>query len=180
MIRAFFGIPIPTFISKVLFSLLEKNQHLPVIFRAVHELHITVQFIKAIDPVDIPKLLQNTRLQLQLIRPFEIILTTFEFFPSHQNPRFLSMGMQANDTLMLLAKEVGQAILNTHYTIEHRLYRPHLTLGKFKGFPPIFLLENMPDVLPNHFLVDEVIFYQSNPSREGSQYTVLDRISLKI
>src|SRR5579872_3245983 len=174
-LRTFFAIDLPQpmreSIQHVIDTLREKKWNIH--FSKLQHLHITLQFLKEVRLDDIPLLMKNVRQTLQDIPPFEMEWDHLELFPDSDHPRIISLAPKSNELLNTVAKRIGQGILATHYPIETRLYRPHLTLGKLTRAP----LKMFPIQLPT-FLVNEIVFYQSNPSREGSLYTLLDRITL--
>lgn len=181
IIRSFFAIDLP---AKMLESIQHtitqlQNNKLPVKWSKLHNLHITLQFLKEVRSDDMMVLIDNARKTLQYIPPFEVELSHLELFPHPEHPRFISIAPKSNEALAIVAERIGQGILATGYPIETRAFRPHLTLGKFNSVPSSsFSFKNI--TLPAHkkFWVNEVIFYQSSPTKEGTHYIPLSRIEL--
>ncbi len=182
MIRTFFAIDIPQDIQESINSiiqLLKTNDQIKVKWSKLHKLHITLQFLKELSLADIPALMENVRHELSGIPSFEIELGPPGLFPDNVRPHVISMAPLSDDRLNQLSKRIGQGILATHYPIETRIYRPHLTLGHVIEAPPeSFSFEKIKLPHKLKFLVNEIVYYQSSPSKNGSYYTPLARIDI--
>jgi 2'-5' RNA ligase len=180
MIRAFFAIDLPEELQKSMGNIvaqLNNPNKLAVHWIKSQNLHITLQFMKNIELNDVSTLSKNVRHELRSIQAFELELSHLELFPETAHPRLISVALTSDVILVDIAKRIGRAIVA--YPLDTRLYRAHLTLGRFKETPPDNIsLINI--ALPHikKFLVKEIIFYQSHSSHEGSYYTSLEKIVL--
>lgn len=182
MIRAFFAIDLPQSMQNnilyVMEQLHEYIKNLNYSWSKPNNLHITLQFLKAVQPDDILKLIENVRQKLRNIQSFEIEFNHIELFPNLHRPRYITLIPAPNDTLNLVAKCIGEGILETNYAIEAREFRPHLTLGKIFDIPSEIKSFDKVPLGNKKMLINEIIFYQSNPSKHGSIYIPLERIEL--
>ncbi len=183
MIRVFFAIDLPEPIQDNLCHVIEQfhenKNDLHCHWIEPHHFHITLQFLKEMRADDIVKMIQNVRQQLQEIKPFEIELNHLELFPNSRRPRYISLIPTPNEILNQVAKCIGEGILATDYPIETRAYRPHLTLGRLYEIPSENLFFNIELSMGIKFLVNEIIFYQSNPHEQRRCYIPLERIELR-
>lgn len=141
-------------------------------------LHITLQFLEAVKAEDVEKLISNVRHAIHSFEAFDLQLQEVELFPTKYRPRVISMNMDQHDILTDLAKNIGQGIVETGYEIETRPFRGHLTLARLNRIERGFLLEEIHLPKIEKIPVHEILLYKSEPSREGSKYTVLERIKL--
>lgn len=182
-IRAFFSIDLPQTlqnnVSHIIQQLHNNNQLFQCRWTAPEHFHITLQFLKEVETDDIASMIQNVRLELQKMKPFEIELTHIEGFPNQRHPRYITLIPSSNNQLIETAHCVGEGILKTDYSVETRGFRPHLTIGKIYKSPAQEVSFDKIDPFSIKFEVNEIIFHQSNPSRHGSCYTLLERVQLR-
>ena len=182
IIRSFFAIDLPEDMLESIQRMIEQlqNNMLSVKWSKPHNLHITLQFLKDFRTDGLMALIENVRKTLEDTPPFEIELNHLELFPNSEHPRFISIAPKSNEALAIVAERIGQGILATHYPIETRAFRPHLTLGKFNFAPPAhFSFKNITLPPNKNFWVNEIVFYQSSPTEDGPRYIPLKRIELK-
>lgn len=183
-IRVFFALDLPPNIKEIIakiLSQLQKNNHPSTILRytQLNNLHLTLQFLAKIKADDLSSLISHVRKQLQNLPTFEMQLqNNIEYFPSLQNPKVISLSIESNSALLFLVKKIGEGIIETGYDIEQRIFRAHLTLARVKHTEKLCHLGDiiMPMIPP--IVVREVILYHSEPTREGSNYIALEKISL--
>jgi 2'-5' RNA ligase len=182
-IRAFFAIDLPESVQAALHHVQQSLQKHDVSHR-LHwtqpvNLHVTLQFLKEVKSTDIDALIKNVSIELAKAATFELTLGQLELFPSSSRPRLISMQTGPHDDLSALSHLIGQGILNTHYPIETRPFRGHLTLGRFNDYHnKDFSFENIALPVIEKILVTEILFFQSSPSNEGSHYAPLARLKL--
>lgn len=186
VIRIFFAIEIPQSMKDKLgnfISMLKKKSKTHAIrWTKKENLHITLHFLPEVRTDDLSRLIENVRkemLDVEVIK--DISIGTLQLFPHPYRPRVIVLDMVQQEKLTLVAEKVGRGIAATHYEIEKRPFRGHLTLGRIKH-PPVNLqfLSEAPlfeGEMPLSFT--EITLFRSEPQAEGSQYTVLSRIQLK-
>lgn len=176
-LRAFFGIRMPEETIQQLRDVLEQLKNFPDLRVTLPEnLHITLQFIDRLDPEHIPMLTQIMTEKLANVSAFNLILQNLVLFPNETHPRVISLDTAQSDSLQRLASKVGSGLLKMKYTLEKRLYRPHLTLARIKDYKKIHLpVWNRQIIVP----VKEIILFHSEPTPDKSVYLPLQAISLQ-
>lgn len=181
-IRAFFAIDLPEVIKRDIQDIIRQLQtrydKAPIKWVRTEHLHVTLQFLESIKVQDIPKLITNVRHVLKDKRSIHIKLDGIELFPNAYKPRIISLKVDPENLLADLSKTVGNGIVQTGYTIEKRPFRGHLTLGRIKEVRKPLLLDSYSPPPTPSFRANAIIFYQSEPSFDGSHYVPLDRIIL--
>lgn len=182
-IRAFFAIDLPdeikALISESIKPLHSAYKRGAISWVKFENLHITLQFIEAVDHDDIALLIERVREKLVLIKPFPLSLTTLELFPTPDRPHIISLNIMPHEALSALAECLRQGIKSCGYPVESRPFRGHLTLGRIKDDRLKIELEKVS--LPSfpEFSVREVVLYRSELAREGSNYFPLATFSLQ-
>jgi len=180
MIRAFFAIELPLETQAAITeSLIGFKLHYQNAIRWIKpsNFHITLQFLKHLDPNDILKLSQLVKEEIKPIKAFTLQLHLIELFPTSHRPRYLSLQVGPDEILSRLSKTIGEAMKKLNYPTDNRVFRGHLSLGKvihsheLPAFPTILF----PEI---HTKINDIVLFQSEPSFQGSQYTPLTRISL--
>ena len=184
-IRAFFSIELPLAAKKIiahqLIPALQKKCHSHVIrWTKMDNLHITLQFLKEIDALDVDKLIKNVEIELKDSKIFSLELHKPELFPSLERPRTISLSMGSEDIVSRLSKQIGNGIQKTNYPVETRPFRGHLTLGRINERKSGDISLN-DVVLPRFDKIEikEIVFFRSEPAKDGSHYTELARFDLK-
>jgi 2'-5' RNA ligase len=95
------------------------------------QLHLTLRFIGAADD----QVTESVRACLATIRsaPFHLAMSGVGHFPRSKEPRILWAGMQSDDSLLLLQREVEHAIQRAGLPGETRPFAPHITIARLKG-----------------------------------------------
>lgn len=183
-IRAFFSIELPLSVKELINEQLVKKLQSHFHQRAIRwtrqeNLHITLQFLEEVDAFDVEKLIKNVRNELKSALSFFLELGELELFPTACKPRIISLSVGPEEILAQLAKKIGSGILQTHYPIETRPFRGHLTLGRIKETHPTNIsLNNIKLPLFDKTQIKEVILFRSEPSKESSRYTEMARFIL--
>lgn len=183
-IRAFFAIDLPEntqrSIARIMKELQNQHQKERIHWSKLENLHITLQFLAALQINDVERLIQYVHSTISSIPAFDLMLGTLELFPRKHHPRVISIHIPEQDLLTQLAKKIGEAITKMGYETETRPFRGHLTLARFNNVEKEFTLAEISYPAIEKFQVREVILYQSKPLRGGSEYTPLARVPLKI
>lgn len=181
-IRVFFAIDLPEVIKRdiqdIIRQLQTRYEKAPIKWVRTEHLHITLQFLESIKVTDIPNLMTNVRLALKDKRSIHIKLDGIELFPNAYKPRVISLKVDPQDLLADLSKSVGNGIIQSGYSVEKRPFKGHLTLGRIKDFRKPLMLDSFSPPPTPSFRANAIIFYQSEPSFDGSHYTPLDQIIL--
>jgi 2'-5' RNA ligase len=159
-------------------------------------LHITLKFIGEQTPERVEAIAE--RLRRVKGGEFEIRSGGYGFFPTAKAPRVFWIGIHAGPQLAELAGSIDVATAELGIPREDRPFSPHLTLaragaGRSSGSPKwrkgdapnatFAVLEKrlaaMGELDFGTMTAREFILYQSQLSPKGSQYTKLQRFSLR-
>jgi 2'-5' RNA ligase len=109
-------------------------------------------------------------------------LTGLGAFPSPRRARVVWVGLEdAEGVLAALAEGMEREFAAAGFRREERVWRPHLTLARFRTPGPIehALAEARLEDLPAEpFDVNEVVLFRSHLSPRGASYVPLDRFPL--
>lgn len=182
-IRAFFAIDLPENVKQEIQLMQETLQNHfrtnTVRWTRTHNLHVTLQFLANVKETDLVNLIKHVQTELDTMEEFDLELGALELFPSSQDPRIISLQMGPHDRLAELSHRIGQGILTTHYSIDERDFRGHLTLGRLQHFSQNSVpLENIALPAIKNFSVNKIVFYKSTPSEHASLYEPLAYLSL--
>jgi 2'-5' RNA ligase len=100
-----------------------------------------------------------------------------------KNPRVLWIGLDKNNQLDALHKDIEEEMAGLGFPKDNRLFHPHLTLGRIKKKGQLHsVLSGLQQYHSEHFgdiIVKKVIYYKSTLKPTGSEYTVLSEHELK-
>ncbi len=185
VIRIFFAIDLPPSIkekvSDYMAALKKASKTNGIRWSRPENLHITLQFLATIKTEHLKLLTENVRAKLgnAVLHP-QISLGSVHVFPDPYRPRVIVLDVLPQDELAILSRLIGEGIQATHYEIENKPFRAHLTLGRIKQ-PHGMSLSFLSDCdVPAMDKIDlgEVVLFRSEPLPEGSKYTPIDRIPL--
>jgi len=171
MIRLFTALPVPWDVAE---TLKRRQSGLPgAKWRTDEQLHVTLAFYGEVDErraADLAAELQRTATG----GPFEIELAGVGAFGDAHRSHTLWAGVQASERLNVLAGRCRSAGERAGVVMEHREYRPHLTLAYLK---PQTNPDRIGAWITGHNLlhsppirVDRFGLYSSVLASEGSQY----------
>lgn len=157
-------------------------------------LHVTLKFIgekpsEALEAI-------RTALRDVDIPEFTLSFRSYGFFPTPSAPRIFWIGVQSGDDLPRLAASVDQVTTRFGIPKEDHPFSPHLTLARRAGGSgaphrqehdsPNRSFQQLAEKLGKRAAPEfgtmsarEFFLYQSQPSRNGSIYTKLERYTLR-
>lgn len=178
--RVFFAIDLPLHLKEAILQQLilplKKEWGHGVRWVNAEHLHITLQFQKNLLAKDIPKIIENVKKELKNTPSFDLEMGELEFFPDELHPKMLAAKVGPPEDLHDLATKIGIGIQNSHYSIETRPFRAHLTLGRLLQHQELPLQKAF---IPQKIVITEITLFQSQPSAQGSCYIPLAQIDLK-
>ncbi len=147
-------------------------------------MHLTLKFIGEI-PEDKASDIRSALMGLsQKHKPFPLRLVgTGVFPPRSRNPRILWVGIEENQELMSVQKEVESLLEKLSVPREKRRYSPHLTLGRVKSShnikPVLDEMSRNKDTEFGRMDVERITFFKSTLKPTGAEYSTLANIELK-
>lgn len=92
------------------------------------EFHLTLQFLGETSKKDeIVKELEKIK-----FKPFKLDTTNIGVFPNEDNIRVVWLGLEDNDTLKKLQKDVKDKMSSLGFKSEYKEFKPHITLARIK------------------------------------------------
>jgi 2'-5' RNA ligase len=143
-----------------------------------HCLHWTLQFLSNVDQREIPEICAAVAEGVLEVGPFDLQILGAGAFPTPDRPRTLWLGVgQGLEEMIALQAAVEKSLEPLGFRGEARRYKPHLTIGRpGRGEPPRELaaqLAALADFDAGTMLVDEVVVYSSELTRQGPIYEAL-------
>lgn len=139
---------------------------------APQQQHITLRFLGNISPEQLELLIARFEEALCGNHVFDSLTGHFELFPNGRHPKVLALGMHSGQELKRLAAVCEQVAVDCGLPREPRYYKPHVTLGRFKGQHHVTHSHfyNLPS---SRMTVDEIHLIKSIPNANGTQYKTL-------
>ena len=94
------------------------------------DFHITVAFLGGASEEQLSFLHDGLRQLVKRIESFELTVDQIGVFGRQKQPRVLYASVQRNERLDNLHKEVNRICSDAGLVIDHKEYRPHITLAK--------------------------------------------------
>lgn len=150
-----------------------------IVWNAVNNLHVTLQFLNGLQQKHTSALIDHVRSQLKNMPAFQLKLGDLEMFPTLEHPRIISLTVEPQAVLMELSNTIGQAISALGYPVESRLFQGHITFGRLHHYKPKAALLSqihLPDIPA--ITIDKVYLVESKPDQKGSNYHILAQFDL--
>jgi 2'-5' RNA ligase len=142
------------------------------------QLHLTLRFIGEVDrhqADDVAAALST------VYHPrFELALSGAGTFDKRGQVNALWAGVTPHDAVHRLHKKVDQAVTRAGIAPEHRAYHPHITLARLnRGSGDLGAFVSRHGGLSGAaFPVDDFCLYESQLTRDGASYTIVERYPL--
>ena len=147
-------------------------------------LHWTLQFLGDVEDVTIYEICRDVVRVAEEVEAFELHGLAVSAFPSIDKPRTIWLGAGAgSDPLCLLQDGIEERMAGLGFRPDRQRFTPHLTLGRVRqgshaGDEVAAKLADLADYDGGRMLVEEVIIYSSELTRQGPTYHVLGRAPL--
>jgi 2'-5' RNA ligase len=161
-------------LAKIMTSLKKAFPQKTIRWAKPEDLHVTLQFQKALDPLELARLVHKVRAAIAGFTPFDLELGKPEWFPGVENKRFIALPAAPQAELGALVEKVGEGIKATGYEPENRLYRGHLTLCRLNEPVPVEKIPIIKIKIPV-LKIRQVLLYRSELFSDGPNYTILER-----
>ena len=102
-------------------------------------IHVTLKFIGHVEETALPAI-KRSLAEIVSRGPVEIAFRHFGSFPNERHPRVFWLGIEAGPNLAALAAAIASNLEPFGIPREKRVFKPHLTLARFKtqeGFPKL-------------------------------------------
>ena len=141
-------------------------------------MHLTLKFFGRIPLTDVVNIGEAVKKALKNKNTFRFTTKGIGGFPSLENPRVLWAGVsEGKEIVENLANRISDELMNYNFIPEKRRFIPHITIARFNHRERNNL--TLPEDLLNKSLgvtiVDEVLLYSSELTKNGPIYPVVDR-----
>jgi 2'-5' RNA ligase len=178
-IRSFLAFELPVEIReqiRVISKELKKTA-LPVRWVKVDNIHLTILFLGSVDEDTIGDIEEKVNVVVKGFSAFKTKLNAVGAFPHWKRPRVIWIGLNGDiGRLSNLRNKLQEELKVLGFMPEKRPFRPHLTLGRFKG--PIdrdedmkWILDRYRDINSALYQLNELILYKSDLKPDGPVYT---------
>jgi len=181
--RVFIAINLPPEVKneleKLIFSLAKEYHKLPIKWVEKNNLHLTLHFLGSQDQGRIEQISEVLNEWVAQFPVLDLKLGQLGVFPYLDRPRviYLELKERKGEALKSLQKNLGEELEKLDIDVDHRPWRPHVTLARIKALVKI----ELPEVNFNNleFKVDKVDLMESDLQPQGPNYKVLKEFGLK-
>lgn len=183
--RCFIAINLPTDLKKEISFLIEelkeKNPSHLIKWVKPENIHLTLHFLGNLDKekiITVQKIIQE---KINNFKSTELELKNVDGFPNLNYPKVLFIAGQEIDDgqpLKKLQMEIGKDLEQNELEIDHRPWRMHFTLARFKEPLPL-LLDNLKELGAKFFEIKSIELMKSELTPGGPKYSILRSFGLK-
>ena len=144
------------------------------------QIHLTLAFIGEAADERVPAIVETMSHDISL-PPFQVVLGGFGMFPTHGAPRVLWMGVvEGAEAVVDLQHEVVRRLNHAGVVSEERVFRPHLTLGRWRLGRPSDRSRVSTEAVRviEAGTVEAITLYESRMSSSGAIHQALTRARL--
>jgi len=153
-------------------------------FRLVPEqaLHLTFVFIGYVSSDDnLLRINQACQNIASLFFPIEVKLNKITCGPNPHSPRLIWVEGKSSKDLDSLHKTLENKLIDqgVNIKLENRLFKPHVTLARFKNETKLPRLSELEEKINKSFVINSISVIESKLSNTGSKYTDLATYTFK-
>ena len=152
-------------------------------FRLVSEqaLHLTLIFIGYVNGDDILKINEVCKYIFSLFSPIDVKLDKITFGSNLRSNNPIWAKCEVSKHLNNLYKNLENKLIDQgiSFRIENHLFRPHITLARFKNEAKILDLSGLEEKINKSFVINSISVIESELNNIGPKYTNLATYALK-
>ena len=178
-IRSFLAFELPPEMGEQIEAVSKELQRLalPVRWVKVHNIHLTIVFLGSVDEDALDAIKEKVP---QVVKGLSTIRTRLKgvgAFPNWRRPRVIWVGMNGDiERLSNLRDALQRELEVLGFKPEKRPFRPHLTLGRFKGVIERdedlkWILDRHHDMSSELYSLNELVLFKSDLKPDGPVYT---------
>jgi 2'-5' RNA ligase len=187
-IRSFLAFELPLQIKEQVGEISKELQQsrLPVRWVKVENIHLTIVFLGSATEETIAAVKQKVGSIAERFSALQIRLNSVGVFPNWRRPRVLWIGLDGEiGGLSNLRDQLQAALEELGFKPENRSFRPHLTLGRFKGTVNRgeelkWILDRFHDINSDDEYLKELVLFKSDLRPAGPIYTKMAAWPLKM
>ena len=144
------------------------------------KLHLTLKFLGDTDENLIPDISRAIADILKEKEKPKLRFSRFGLFFRDNKPRILYAGLEKNETLISIAGEINENLIEFGFKKETRNFKAHLTLLRIKNGKYFTKIKQFTKVKPPGGIVsvDSIVFYSSELNPGGSIYKAIEKFNL--
>jgi 2'-5' RNA ligase len=147
-------------------------------------IHVTLKFLGDIDSGTIDVIANAMVSAAEGCAPISLSAKGIGVFPNTKRPRVLWVGLTGEVNLLIdLQRKLDDRLSDIGFAKEHRAFKGHLTLGRFKArvnsSEITRALTEFEDFETQSFMARELILFKSELRPSGAVYSKLEVISLE-
>jgi len=174
--RIFIAVHLPDDVKKIFIDYQERKLRNSC-FRLVPEqaLHLTLVFIGYVSNDDLFKITQACQNIASLFFPIEVKLNKITFGPNPHSPRLIWTEGETSKELNQLHKNLETELIDKgiNFKLENRLFKPHITLARFKNETKLPRLSELEEKIDKSFAINSISVIESKLSNTEPKYTDL-------
>jgi len=172
LIRAFVALPLPEALQAAVADTIRRlKPALPEVgFVREEGVHVTLRFLGWTRAETLAALEPPLRAAAAACPPLAVAVRGIGTFPERGSPRVLWLGLVLPAAAGVLQEACERAAVAAGFEPEPRAFRPHLTLGRWRGRAR---RPALPDVDLGTGGIDRLVLFRSQLRASGSEYTAL-------
>lgn len=176
MPKVFFGVEIAPDIKRRLLTVQTPVQSAR--WQSFEQLHLTLAFLGNVPDEAMTRLFDAAQAVSE--KPFELTVRGLGCFGTPQRPKILWAGVSPETPVAHLYRQLRDSLLAMGFSVEHRSFRPHITLSRFGWDAGSVqrLIDATGEKGFGTMTVRAFVLYDSTQGPDGSVYTVLKRFPL--
>lgn len=140
-------------------------------------IHLTLKFLGDVKEKTVDEIVRILEGTCKKYCAFHLDIKGVGTFPGKKKPRVLWVGVNGNETLLALQREIDDGMASLGFEKEERQFSPHLTLCRFRSFTGKDTLMEKVDALRDSSLgsmeVSTVSLIKSDLGPGGARYTTI-------
>ena len=138
--------------------------------------HVTLHFLGNVAPSDLIYI-QSAMDAIRDLPALELAVTQFALMRASD---IVCAKLKQNNELLTLHATLGEKLEKNGFQVEHRAYRPHVTVIRKKSFTlPFSEVTKSVKVYNKPFVADSVVLYESVFDENGVHYRELYKVTLR-
>lgn len=187
-IRSFLAFELPPEIRGQIGTVYKELQKIRMPVRWVKEenIHLTMVFLGSVSEDAIDEIKEKVPLVVKRFSTIRTMLNGVGVFPHWRKPRVIWVGLDGEvEKLSNLRDELQAELKVLGLREEKRPFRPHLTIGRFKGIVDRdeelkWILDRYHDITSDLCYLNELILFKSDLKPDGPVYTRMATWPLRV
>lgn len=175
-------IPDDNFLA-IYYQLLKYLKHDRISWVPTENMHITLKFFGDTQEERIEEIVHLVNNVVKKHPAFWFDLKNIGIFGSSYKPRVIWFGTDKAEPVKLLAKDLLRQLETIDFENDRQNFVPHLTIGRIKELVHKRTFQEKIDLFKDQYIqqvnVKEVILFESNLTKSGAIYSIIERFPLR-